>query len=225
LVFCLAAAPSLAAGKVPVVVELFTSQGCNSCPPADALLGELAGRDDVIALSLHVDYWDYIGWADPFASSALTQRQRDYARERGTNRVYTPQIIVDGRYPVIGSRRRQVYDALGEAAEQSRVVRPVIEERRVLIPAGHAPGAGAVIWLVVFDDVHSTPVKRGENAGRQIDNYHVVRRWENLGTWTGPARELAVDLASERAAGRGGAAVILQQAGVGPVIGAAQLRF
>jgi hypothetical protein len=235
LLACLAAAlpalplagPAAAQGHAaaPVVVELYTSQGCSSCPPADALLAELAGRADLIALSLHVDYWDHIGWPDPFADARNTARQRAYARHMERRTVYTPQIVVAGTYDVIGSRRGAVANAIGMAAETPAAVAVTLSESAVRIGAGAPPPEGAAVWLAVWDAWHETQVARGENAGRRLGHAHVVRRFERLGAWDGSALELPLDLAAARAAGRGGAAVVVQTEGPGPVLGAAKLDF
>ncbi|MEE8505172.1 MAG: DUF1223 domain-containing protein, partial [Kiloniellales bacterium] len=172
-----AAAQDAPATRPAVVVELFTSQGCSSCPPADALLGELAGRPDVIALSLHVDYWDYIGWKDPFGSPMNTARQRRYVEELGLRYVYTPQMIIDGRINAVGSRRDEVLDAIERAGrERAGFDIRFVESGggKVVIPAGHAPENGATVWLAVYDRSHETEIKRGENAGRKLRNTNVV---------------------------------------------------
>ncbi len=212
--------------KRPVVVELYTSQGCSSCPPADELLGELAGQPGVLALSFHVDYWDYIGWKDPFAAAQYTERQRDYAAKLGLRYIYTPQIVVDGRHDVVGSKRRAVTRAIEESAKTEPAVTVTLEDAdggRVRLSAGTAPAGGATVWLVTFDDSHKTQVARGENSGRALTNSNVVREMTALGTWTGEEKTFPLDLAAARAEGRGGCGVIVQQGRGGPVIGAAMI--
>jgi len=208
----------------PVVVELFTSQGCSSCPPADAILSELAGQPGVLALSFHVDYWDYIGWQDPFASAQYTNRQREYAATLGLRYVYTPQIVIDGRHDVVGSHRREVTRAIEQSKETARSVEVTLEGDnggRVLLSAGKAPAGGATVWLVTFDDNHDTQVARGENGGRSLHNSNVVREMTTLGTWNGEAKSFPLDFAKARSEGRGGCAVIVQDGRGGPVLGAA----
>ena len=210
----------------PVVVELFTSQGCSSCPPADALLDELADQPGVLALSFHVDYWDYIGWKDPFATAAYTQRQRDYARALSLRYVYTPQIVVDGREDLVGSHRRAVAEAIRKAAKRKPTVAVDLvpeEGGKITLSDGPAPSEGATVYLVMFDDGHDTQVARGENGGRTMHNANVVREYRKLGTWTGEAMEFPIDIAAARAEGRGGCAVIVQSGTTGPILGAAIL--
>ena len=225
-----AAEITLAPGSpgIPVVVELFTSQGCNSCPPADEFLGELARAPGIIALSLHVDYWDYIGWPDPYASPASTDRQREYVRRLGLRWVYTPQMIIDGHANVTGLQRREVLETIKTAA----VSRKALEVRfdrtnggRIVIPEGHAPEGGAAVWLAVYDGTHETKVPRGENAGRRLRNYNVVRELTRIGTWHGERMEIPLDMAAAAAQGRDGCAVIVQERPAGPVLGAAALRL
>jgi hypothetical protein len=221
------AAAEPAVGTV-VVVELFTSQGCSSCPPADALLTELAGRSDVVALSLHVDYWDYIGWKDPYASPQHTARQQRYAQSLNLRYVYTPQIVVDGRANVVGSHRAEVLAAIETAARRDRPIDITFGTDNggtVIIPAGHAPDEGATVWLAVYDREHVTEIKRGENAGQELRNANVVRSFERLGTWTGARLEIPLDLADARARGRDGCAVIVQRGRAGPVLAAAAMNL
>ncbi len=220
-----AAEPAAAA---PVVVELFTSQGCSSCPPADVLLDELAGRPGVVALSLHVDYWDYIGWKDPYASPQYTARQQRYAEALNLRYVYTPQIVVDGRANVVGSHRAEVLEAIAAAAKRDRPIDITFSTSNggtVIIPEGPAPDEGATVWLAVYDREHVTEIKRGENAGRELRNANVVRSFERLGTWTGARLEIPLDLAGARARGRDGCAVIVQRGRAGPVLAAAAMSL
>jgi len=220
---------SAGAPGAPVVVELFTSQGCSSCPPADELLNDLARtRDDVIALSLHVDYWDYIGWKDPYGSPMHTARQRAYAAALRIPYVFTPQVVIDGRVSQVGSDRGAILAAIDTARARRKALRiEFVADNggKVVIPQGHAPDVGATVWLVVYDRYHETKVKRGENAGRVIRNANVVRRLERLGTWTGERLEIPLNLTDAAVSGRYGCAVIVQQGRTGPVLGAAAMRL
>jgi hypothetical protein len=224
-----AMAPAQAAADAPpVVVELYTSQGCSSCPPADQVLTELAMRPDVLALSLHVDYWDYIGWKDPFGSPMNTERQRDYATTLGLRYVFTPQIIVDGRDSVVGSDRRAVESAITAARAREKPVRVSFRPEDggvVVIAAGQAPDEGATIWLATYDKEHLTEVKRGENTGRSIRNTNVVRSFERLGTWMGEALDIPLNMGNAAARGRSGCAVIVQEGRSGRIIGAAVMML
>ena len=211
-----------------VVVELFTSEGCSSCPPADAYLGELAQRPDVLALAFHIDYWNYIGWTDPFASKFATERQHAYARQLNLRYVYTPQMVVDGMTEGVGSER-QTIGPLIKAAEESKAPRQrVLLTRRpdgtlaIHIDAG-AAAEPATLWLVGFDREHSTPVLRGENEGQTLKEYQIVRSCRSIGTWTGQPLDLSIP--AGEASGDGGVALLLQQGGgSGRIIGAALLR-
>jgi hypothetical protein len=176
------------AGNRPVVVELFTSEGCSSCPPADALLSELAARPEVLALSFHVDYWDRLGWKDPFSSPAATQRQSRYAELLGLAAVYTPQIVIDGKWQAVGSSRAEVERIL-DLALRDRDGIPV----GIAVDHGRAQitfGAGgdrmpASVVLIGFDRHQVTPVARGENAGRTLTHVDVVRSIEEVAWFTG----------------------------------------
>ncbi|MET4805746.1 DUF1223 domain-containing protein [Limibacillus sp. MBR-115] len=212
------------AAKTPVVVELYTSQGCSSCPPADQLLAELATDETIVALSLHVDYWDYIGWQDPFSDPLYTDRQRAYLASLSNRFIYTPQIIVDGRWDVVGSRRNQVREAI-EKARGTPKIPIVLERERLTIPAGHAPDGGATIWMAFFDQKHETEVRAGENNGRKITNAHVVRKLVKIGEWNGAAVTMDLNMEAAIADGRDGCAVLLQSNETGPIIGAALLPF
>jgi len=230
----LAGAPAFGADAVappaerPIVVELFTSQGCSSCPPADALLGELARRRDVLPLGFHVDYWDRLGWKDPYASAAATQRQRAYARLLDTATVYTPQMVIDGRIDVVGSYRDQVLAAIDRARATAATV-PIActagsDGAQVRVAGGgtgtgNATGDGrATLWLVGFDRHHETVVGAGENGGRTLAEWQIVRGIEPLGSWTGTPLETTVPAAALARYER--AALVLQGAD-GRILGAA----
>ncbi len=200
----------------PVVVELFTSQGCSSCPPADAVLAELAGRKDVLALGFHVDYWDSLGWKDSLSAPGSTARQHDYATQFGKREVYTPQIVVDGERQLVGSHREAVLEAIAQAAPQS--VAPVAfapDGRSVSIGAGAGQGK---ILLVRYIRNRSTPVQRGENAGSMARDVNGVETLKTIGEWTGQA----VDLPVEPVAANHGVAVLVQGSD-GRILGAAAL--
>jgi len=193
-VLCLAfgIAPA-GAGERPIVVELFTSEGCSSCPPADALLAELAARPDVLALSFHVDYWDRLGWKDPYSSTAATGRQHRYAGLLGLATVYTPQIVVDGRWQAVGSDREDVEHAL-DLARRSRDAVPVALAvdrgvARIKLGGGGEAAAGSIL-LVGFDRRHVTRVERGENGGRTLAHVDVVRGVEEVAQYNGRPREI-----------------------------------
>ncbi len=215
------------------VVELYTSQGCSSCPPADAFLGELARREDVLALSFHVDYWDYIGWKDPYARRAHTERQRGYARRFGRRYVYTPQMVIQGTAEELGSDRPKVLRRIDEAAKLKRVaVRLGHGADRGTITISIPPAAtndvvddvdDVTVWLVVYDRSHETVVKRGENRGRTIRNSNVVRGLRKVATWRGEALEAEVSLADFAEASGDACAVLLQSRRSGHIVGAARL--
>jgi hypothetical protein len=211
----------------PVVVELFTSQGCSSCPPADAFLGELARRDDVLALGLHVDYWDYIGWKDPFAQRAYTERQRNYSKALNQRFVYTPQMVIDGTLQGVGSDQALI-NKLIDKARRLAANGPAIKvsgsgsQRIVHLGAGTAP-APATVWLVFFDSRHETKIKTGENSGKKLANYNVVRTMAAVGKWKGSAVDLPVDLdALDKDCDS--AAVIVQAEETGPILSAQRIE-
>jgi hypothetical protein len=215
-----------AAGQPLTVVELFTSQGCSSCPPADALVGELAKRDDVLVLSEHVGYWDYLGWRDPFAIPATTQRQRDYARRLGLGYVYTPQMVIQGATQVTGSNRNEVLNRLEEPEPGSPLAVKIDRagDGRILVSVGGAPvGEDAAVWLVLFDKEHMTRVSRGENRGREIRNYNVVRSFTRIGSWDGEATTMTAIMPEAEGIGDG-CAVIVQAQNTGRILGAARLE-
>ncbi|NQV83059.1 MAG: DUF1223 domain-containing protein [Rhodospirillales bacterium] len=213
-------------GRPLTVVELFTSQGCSSCPPADALLGELSKRADVLALSVHVDYWDYIGWKDPFASPKNTARQHRYAKTLGMRYVYTPQLVIQGADHVVGSDRTKILAKIAKAAKLDRVavgIRRDGDGVRVSVPAAH--GEQAAVWLAVYDSRRDTVIKRGENSGRTLSYYNVVRGMTRIGTWSGQAMDIRTSMADIASQGSDNCAVILQSLKTGRILGVARVAL
>src|SRR5712691_9884125 len=187
------------AGERPIVVELFTSQGCSSCPPADALLAGLASRPEVLALSFHVDYWDRLGWKDPFSSPEATRRQHRYAELLGLATVYTPQIVVDGKWQAVGSDRGEVERALDAARRDGNEVPValVVDHGRAQITLGPAgEGVSGAVLLIGFDRRHVTAVERGENGGRTLAHVDVVRSVAEVAQFDGRARAIEVPIQS-----------------------------
>ncbi|MTI11319.1 DUF1223 domain-containing protein [Curvivirga aplysinae] len=212
----------------PVVVELFTSQGCNSCPPAEKFLNKLAERDDVIALEFHVDYWDYIGWKDPFASPEYTKRQRSYAGPLSMRYIYTPQMVINGKRHEVGSREMSVEVAIDEEKNRPSEAMPVLHlnhgENDVNIRVqSNGVNANALydIILVSYDARHETKVTRGENRGRTLISSNIVRDMRVVGRWTGEDMEFNIPV--HELSGDGGCAVLLQERGGGPILAAAML--
>ena len=182
------AAPATAASKSPVVVELFTSQGCSSCPPANANLIKLSGRPGVLALSFAVTYWDYLGWKDTFDKPEYTDRQSAYEPFLGEAGPYTPQMVVNGKATTVGSSFSEI-DALIANAHPLDGPGITLKPGSVVIAAAtDAPKSGADVWLVSYDPrVVEVPVGRGENTGRTLPHTHVVHDLQRLGTWNGSA--------------------------------------
>ncbi|MBI1178990.1 MAG: DUF1223 domain-containing protein [Alphaproteobacteria bacterium] len=211
--------PAQAQAREPVVVELFTSQGCSSCPPANDYLAVLSERPNVIALSFGVTYWDDLGWKDTFASPQFTRRQRDYAPRLGNDSVYTPQMVVNGHIDVVGSKRRAVDAAIEAAGRDPAGPSLTVGDSRIAVGAGAAPEGGADLWLVRYDPrVVQVPVRRGENGGRTLPHKNVVHDLTRLARWTG--QPLTVGLSPP---GDGMAwAVLLQGAHGGPILAAAR---
>ena len=218
----LAAVPLRA--DTPVVVELYTSQGCSACPPADALLTHIAEREDVIALSLHVDYWDYIGWKDMFAKPAFTQRQKAYARALGKHAIYTPQMIVDGRQRIVGPRAMELAEAIEDRADAPSPVKMEVSRSGdtltiVLRPKGPVPGE-TVVQVVQYRPEENVEIEAGENAGRTLRYVNIVTRWELAGHWAGSSPEtMTHELATDEPA-----AVLVQAEDHGPILAAARAR-
>jgi hypothetical protein len=211
--------------KRPVIVELFTSQGCSSCPPADAYFKVLKDEPGVVALSYHVDYWDYLGWRDTLGSPECSQRQYDYAKSRGDRNVYTPQTIINGGKHFVGSQRASVSGGLDAARSEGAADWVEMEmthnktDVSIIIPAGK-PITEATLWLMAFAPAISTEIKKGENAGRTIDYFNVVRKMVPAGMWHGEAAKIVLPKGSVVPESCKGWVALLQEGKVGRVIGA-----
>ncbi|MFN3744541.1 MAG: DUF1223 domain-containing protein [Hyphomicrobiaceae bacterium] len=214
------------------VLELFTSQGCSSCPTADALLETYAGRPDVVALTFPVDYWDYLGWKDTLASPKFSARQRAYAKARGDGRVYTPQVVVNGLKHALGSNAADIDKAITVTAPKVDPLRAGVRVRSgnehiiISLDAAREPArvAEATIWLALIRRRVEVKIKRGENHGK-IGVYHnVVREWLPVGVWNGTATTIKIAHHAIKQSGADGCAVILQHGDAGAIVGAALLR-
>ncbi|MEO1695073.1 MAG: DUF1223 domain-containing protein [Pseudomonadota bacterium] len=223
-----AAAQATDADRAKPVVELFTSQGCSSCPPADKHLGRLAQRDDVIALSFNVDYWDYLGWRDTLAKPEFTARQRSYAVARGDGQVYTPQMIVNGRDHMVGGDDRALKRALRRVRASDAVtptigITPVGKLARVTIGDVPAWSGQATVWVATLEKTVTTKIKRGENRGRSITYHNVVRDMTPVGVWTGGELVLQLDPAMLMTKGTEKCVLMIQAGRTGRILTAAWL--
>ncbi len=208
----------------PVVIELYTSQGCSSCPPADALLRELSVRDDVIPLALHVDYWDYIGWEDTFGQAQFTRRQKGYARAAGKRMVYTPQMVIEGQDHLVGSKPQEVERLIRRhKANDSGIDLSVSREGdQLTIRASADRPRDKPLWvqLVRVRDSQPVEIRRGENAGKRIIYSNIVSEWMHLEPW-----DSRTPLTMRRSIkGDEGVVVIVQKPGFGPILAAARVR-
>jgi hypothetical protein len=215
LLLLLAGGAEARQARPPVVVELFTSQGCSSCVAADKLLGDIAERPGVLALTFAVDYWDYLGWNDTFAKPEFSDRQRAYMKRLAIRDLYTPQVIVDGVGQAPGADAKKV-EALIKQAKQAREDGPrltLLRHNRVRVGSGRAPKGGADVWLVRYDpSVQQVAVKRGENRGQTLSERNVVRELVRLGPWIGRPRTFTVPPTED---GKGLKSAILVQAAHG----------
>ncbi len=214
------------------VVELFTSQGCSSCPPADKILGELARDPSIIALSLPIDYWDYLGWKDTLADSRFTARQKAYSQMRGDRDVYTPQVIVNGEIHVIGSDLAGIKNAMRDTEKSGDVMSVPMsmtvsgQQLNVSVaarPENQAPRHGEV-WICAVSRAVPIKIGRGENRGREIVYHNVVRNWLKVGDWSGAAGNWSVPMENIARDGVDAAIVYLQDGTrdrPGPMLGAA----
>lgn len=222
----LAASAAVAMERPRGVVELFTSQGCSSCPPADRILGDLARDPSLVVLTMPVDYWDYIGWKDTLASPQCTARQKGYAAARGDGQVYTPQAVIDGVSHVVGADRAAIEKNIGEDRSRKGAlsidVSTKIADGKASVDVGAAAGKAASVWLLEVEPSATVAVGRGENAGRTLTYTNVVRKMTRLGDYSGQAAHFEAPAKAEARY------VALVQAGAadkpGAILGAAMTR-
>jgi hypothetical protein len=204
-----------ASADTPIVVELYQSQGCSSCPPANAAVNAVADQPGVIALSFAVTYWDRLGWKDIFGDKAFTQRQYDYAHALGNSNVYTPQIVINGKTAITGIKR-------GELAQSIAASRPISGGPAISIDGDVVTidkGSGtANIWLVRYDPrTHNVPIRSGENSGRTLPHKNIVRSIARLGQWSGTAEAFNLPASAD---GHLMSVILVQRTGAGPIIAA-----
>jgi hypothetical protein len=216
----LAASPTLAAAKPPVVVvELYTAQGCASCGEANAYVEKLAARADILALTFPVDYWDYLGWPDTFAKPEFAERQKAYVAKLSLREPYTPQVVVDGRAQAGGLQTEKVEKLIDQAGATGRRSPDIafIGDRRVDVGVGPVPRTGAEVWLVRFDPrEQDVVVKKGDNRGQTVEHINVVREIRKLGVWRGRPAAYRLPVAREDGLAT---AILVQGAKGGRIIG------
>ena len=225
----LAVTSASALAKSPVVVELFTSQGCSSCLKADGLMGEVADRPGILVLTYAVDYWDYLGWRDTFAKEDYSTRQRAYMKRMSGREVYTPQIVVNGTAETAAIHADKVDQLIAKARRAKGLPSPQIRQRsdtRISVGSGRFPKGGAEVWLVRYDPSdQAVEIKRGENRGKTMVYHNVVRDLVRLGSWTGKPRSYTLPTPETDSAGEGLESVILVQgARGGRMLGSLSLK-
>jgi hypothetical protein len=205
------------APRSKIVVELYTSQGCSSCPPADKVLEELSQKHEnlVLPLSFHVDYWNYIGWEDPFSSKENTKRQRGYQKLSGRSSIYTPQAVINGKREMVGSRKGEVFTAVHTEAKKLNE-RPDITlaqtAKDISVSIGAGKGSGDII-AVEYTPHERTNVLRGENRNRKLSNVNIVDKFYKVGTWDGDAQRFNIPKGSSKGYG-----ILIQETGQGRII-------
>jgi len=233
------AAPTAFAGEPRAVIELFTSQGCSSCPPADKLLGELSRDPSLVTMSLAVDYWDYLGWKDTLAVHGHSNRQRAYSSARGDRDVYTPQAVINGVVHVLGSDKAAIEKAIAQTRQNTKTltlpVKMTVADGKISVDVAAAAGNpdSAEVWLCPITTSAPVAVGRGENSGRTLTYHSVVRRWVKLGVWSGKAETFSIPVSDMSGAGYTIADIdrlaVVVQSGVaakpGVMLGAAQISL
>ena len=207
----------------PVVVELFTSQGCSSCPPADAIFSELGGRDDVIAIALHVDYWDYIGWKDEFGDPAHADRQRAYAAKAGRRSIYTPETIVNGQTDIVGAKPMVLSKAIASYKEAGVRMRLDVERAQGQVQISGTVPSGTVsameVHMLHVIPSHVSKITRGENRSKTIEYTNIAQDMKTVATWDGKSPlNLSLEASSDQPL-----VILVQEAGAGPIVAAARI--
>ena len=218
----LLAGPATAGQHIEAVFELFSSQGCRSCPPGDRLLTELRGTPGVLALTFHVDYWDYLGWKDTLASPDFSQRQYDYAKARGDMDVFTPQMVVNGEKQMVGSQRSEVFAVLAQSRKAHWPVALSISrtEKEMVVEIGAGDGPqDATLWVMPVIERIAVKIEKGEMVGREIVYTNVVRKLIPAGMWTGGPTRISLPREGLMPQDASGCVALLQRGKVGPVLG------
>ena len=219
-------------GETRAVLELFTSQGCSSCPPADKLLGELSADPSIVSISLPIDYWDYLGWKDTLADPRHSARQRAYSGVRGDREVYTPQVVVNGSVHALGSNKSSIEKAIAKSRENPATLSLPIQASfangglSVALPERTDLSAAAEVWITGLSRAVTVTIQRGENRGKTITYHNVARRWVKIGQWQGKANSWTIPLRDFTADGVDSAAVFVQSGTVekpATVLGATSL--
>jgi hypothetical protein len=209
VVFTSVAPYAFAQTEPRAVVELFTSQGCSSCPAADKLLGELAADPSFVPISVPIDYWDYLGWKDTLADPRNAARQKAYAHVRGDGQVYTPQVVVNGSLHALGSDRSAIEHAIAKSRKSGAMSLPEVKlaiadgRLNVVVPEAAEARAGAEVWLCGLAKAATIAIGRGENKGRTVTYHNVVRRWIKLGDWSGKANSWSIPMQTLKGDGKG----------------------
>jgi len=213
------------ASDAPVVVELFTSQSCSSCPAADVILKELADKPDIIALGCHVTYWDHLQWKDTLSQKFCTERQRNYASSRSTQRVYTPQTVINGKVEFVGSRRSQIFDEIEKAQGALQPVGLSLKDPETLqITLPDSPNTvNQLLWLFGYQKYPKQDIRTGENRGKSLEYANAVVTIDFLGSWDGTGKTFDIPLPKNP--GINGLALIVQQDSYGPIMAAGQISL
>ena len=217
--------PASAAQDAPVLVELFTSQGCHSCPPADDLLGELAERDDVVALAFHVTYWDRLGWRDTFGKSISDDRQYAYGRQLRARSVYTPQAVVAGEIDVVGSNSRQLETAIDVVRDHGQAKRLVVAADGTVDLSHLQAAIGVELWAAAYAKRREVVIERGENRGKTLPYHQIVRVFEEIGSLREQGPELVLPVAEWQSRGLDGLVVVAQNRINGQVLGVGEFAW